>query len=139
MVRILAACSALAIYCSNPSATDAGSLADHVNAFNEEVRSKDIGKEQPPLTVAEVVASIRASHREEWLKRGATDADYERFQQVAETGELPQGSVFTHITRYQTKGYLIDVWWVDLYLPAIPGDKIRWTHRIMIGRFHHDS
>jgi hypothetical protein len=112
---------------SIPVAVADDELADAVKAFNALATKNDIGKDQPALTEAEVVAAIRG-----WIRNQtppATDEVYEAFQKIAETGQLPKGAKFSYTTGWiGYRGYDFDVWWVDLSI--MTGEDKGYTYRI---------
>ncbi|MEM7576724.1 MAG: hypothetical protein AAF328_04535 [Planctomycetota bacterium] len=93
------------------------SLAAMVEAFNAKAADDPTGQGQPPITVDEVVAAIRG-----WipdLGPDIDDATFDRYQQIAETGVVPPGTVLGSMTRWHGyRGFVFQVWWVDLNLPS---------------------
>ncbi len=86
-------------------------LADAVKAFNEKAAEDPIGKDQPPLTVDEVVAAIRAWNRLEVPE--FPDQVCDAFTQIAQTRSLPPGAAFESLNGWFPGGdYHFDVWWV---------------------------
>jgi len=130
MTRLVLFCLATTICSTHCFAADTESLVDKVHAFNRYVKARGLNEGEPPITADEVVASIRATHLEDFLKGGSTEETYRRFQKIAETGELPEGSEISHIKRLVSNGFSFDVWWVDLHLKARFGEDTQWTHRI---------
>ncbi len=103
------------------------SLADAVKDFNARAAKDKTGKDQPPLTVAEVVAAIRGWIRDQ--TPSATDDVYRAFQKVAMTKQLSEGARLSYCTGWLGyNGYDFDVWWVDLTLPT--GARTAYTFRI---------
>src|SRR6516165_6186366 len=62
-------------------------LADAVEEFNQRAQQDATGKDQPALTVDEVVAAIRGWIRE---RVPATDEVYNVYQTIADTQKLPE-------------------------------------------------
>lgn len=66
------------------------SLRAGVMILNAKARKDSVGKTQPALTEEEVVAAIRG-----WIPEHTPDVNeevYSRFQKIAETRRLPEGS-----------------------------------------------
>jgi serine/threonine protein kinase len=65
------------------------SISDAVSAFNDRARQSPVGKDQPPLTEDELIASIR------WLsdsqKQHLSTEEIKELQTIAEGGYLPSG------------------------------------------------
>jgi len=102
------------------------SLAEAVKAFNREAQGDAIGKSQPPLTEAEVVAAIRGWIREQTL---VSDEIFQAYENIAKGGHLPSGARLQFTTRWiGYKGHDLDVWWVDLLL--MTGEKTGYSFRI---------
>jgi histidinol phosphatase-like PHP family hydrolase len=84
-----------------------------VEGFNAEARTHHVGKSQPPLTEAEVIAAIRG-----WIPKttpGVTDDVYNRFQDIAESRVLPEGARLSHCSSWGPyRGFDFKVWWIDL-------------------------
>jgi hypothetical protein len=102
------------------------SLPDAVLLFNIETLSTAFFKEQPPLTEEEVVAAIRSWSRE--ATPGVTDEVYDRYQQIAETGTLPEDAELRLLRTYARDGFMIDVWWIDLTIRT--GERTGYSFRI---------
>jgi hypothetical protein len=114
------------IFASIVEADDAPKqLADAVKEFNRFAAKDEIGKLQPLLTEAEVVAAIRG-----WIREQTPVADdtYRTFQEIAKSGELPIRSELTFTTRWGYNGHDFDVWWVDLLI--MTGEKTGYGFRI---------
>jgi hypothetical protein len=96
------------------------SIEQVVREFNEKAKHHTVGKSQPPITAAEVVAAIRRLRQEDcpsW-----TDEVFNRFLAIADTEEIPEGSELSFITRYHgIRGFDITVWCVDLRIATGPG------------------
>lgn len=130
MTRLVLFCLATAICSTHCFASDTESLVDKVNGFNRYVEARGLNEGQPSITADEVIASIRATHLEDFQKGGSTEETYRRLQKIAETEELPGGSEISHIKRLVSNGFSFDVWWVDLHLKYGYGGKTQWVHRI---------
>lgn len=87
-------------------------LAKAVAAFNAKAAKNRIGKFQTPLTVQEVVASIRGWSRD---RMPVDDETYAVFQEIADTGQMLSDAELTFTTGWRGfNGFHFDVWWVDL-------------------------
>ncbi len=106
---------------AEPEPDGSTSLADAVKAFNERAAETPIGKEQPPLTEAEVIAAIR------WWdfdrKRSpVSDEEYRAFRKVAETRRLPEGWEFEVLTGFEpNRQVAFDAWSVRIRMPRQNG------------------
>ncbi|QDT21923.1 hypothetical protein [Gimesia chilikensis] len=108
-------------------------LSDAVERFNAQVnRISKVGRAQPPLTVDEIVASIRAWDR----KQNPIDPGLLAvFHQIAETQTLPADSAIMFTQGWTPNGdYEFTVWWVDICLyyprPDREDSKYVYVHRI---------
>ncbi len=94
-------------------ASKSGSLEAAVEGFNAEACTHHVGKTQPPLTEAEVIAAIRG-----WVPKTTpdiTDEVYNRFQDIAESRVLPDGARLSHCSSWTGyRGFRFKVWWIDL-------------------------
>lgn len=81
-------------------------LEEAIRIFNIEAHSNPVGKDQPPLTMDEVVGAIRWFNREE---APVTEVEFAAFRQIADTQKLPPGTEFEVLTGF------------------IPGDGFRYT------------
>lgn len=108
--------------------TKATSLADAVEKFNVRAASNPIGRTQPALTVAEVLAAIR------WLKPGdapVTAKELAAFKKIAETQMLPPGTEFEVISRFiPSDKYKFQAWSVRLRMPRT--SQKGWTYAFPI-------
>ncbi len=107
-------------------------LAAAIREFNEAHMHDAIGKDQPPLTEDEVVAAIRSwqYHRND---APVTNAEFEAFQQIANTRSLPKGFQFELLTDFEPgDGYRYRIWSVRIVMQrtAKPG----WTYAFEIRR-----
>lgn len=102
-------------------------LTDAVEALNDLAAKDAMGKDQPALTEAEVVAAIRGWVRDQ--APPASDEVYDAFQKIAKTKQLPKGTRLEFTTRWiGYEGYAFDVWWVDLTIPT--GERSTYTYRL---------
>ena len=113
--------------------TETTSLSDAVERFNAQVnRISKIGRAQPPLTVDEIVASIRAWDR----KRNPIEPGLLAvFDRIAESKSLPADSALMFTSGWvPNQEYEFTVWWVDIYLyyprPDRDDSKFVYIHRI---------
>jgi hypothetical protein len=96
-------------------------LADVIAAFNQHAADIEIGKEQPAITLDEVLAAIRFYQPEKSKPLSAEVLT--AFKAIAETRELPPGASIWEMTRYEPDGpFSFDVWWVRLYVKDSKGD-----------------
>lgn len=108
-------------------------LGDAVKQFNAQVnRTSDLGREQPPLTVDELVAAIRAWDTE---KNPIVPELHAVFHSIAETGKLPSGSHLDYSTGWDPgRGYQFTVWRVNLSIsaphPTKADSRIGYTFRV---------
>lgn len=106
-------------FASQVSEGNPQSLTKAVESFNGKASSNSIGKTQPPLTDDEVIAAIRG-----WIPKhtpGVADVTYERFQEIAATGTLPDDAKLTFTTSWTGyRGFQFQVWWVDLSIKLDP-------------------
>ena len=101
-------------------------LAAAIHQFNSSHENGLIGKEQPPLTEEEVVASIR------WWKNrrheaAVTNGEFDVFQRIADTRSLPKGSEIELLQNFEPgDGFAYVIWSVRLKMQrtAKPG----WTY-----------
>ena len=84
-----------------------------------------VGKDQPPLTEEEVVAAIRWwEHRRN--EAPVTNAEFEAFQQIADTRSLPQGFAFEVLSNFEPgDGYEYVIWSVRIVMQRT--SKPGWT------------
>jgi RNA polymerase sigma factor (sigma-70 family) len=68
-------------------------LADAIRKFNERAKEDPIGKEQPPLTVDEVVAAIHSWPNFQSERKPAANLLHSALSRVADSRKLPPGSV----------------------------------------------
>jgi hypothetical protein len=114
------------LICAAAEAQDTTTLADAVKEFNQKAARNSIGKDQPPLTEDEVVASIRGWDRK---RIPVSDRVYIQYQIIADTKMLPDSAKLEYTTRWEgVNGYDFEVWWVDLSIPTQPGEG--YTFRI---------
>jgi len=136
MKNLLQYCVLLFIVCSMGTASHdkkplgaavPGTIATSVNLFNSQAKGDPIGKLQPPLTEQEVIAAIRA-----WTPAKSdrvADEVYDAFQEIAESGWLPEGSQLRYKTKWSGhQGYSFDVWWIDLSIKT--GERTGYVFRI---------
>ena len=101
---------------AEPSQHAAGSLARAVRDFNEKAALDPIGRNQPKLTIDEVVAAIRG-----WIRKRhpVSDDVYQAYQDIAETQTLPDGAKLRFTKSWVGyREFAFDVWWIDLWLPT---------------------
>lgn len=124
LLTISVSASVLAVQ-DTPSQSN--SLKAAVAEFNKKSSSHSIGKTQPPLTEAEVVAAIRG-----WIPKttpGVTDEVFEQFQEIAESETLPDGAELSFCPGWRGyRGFHFTVWWIDLSIKT--GEKTGYTFRI---------
>ena len=127
MKRFLLLASVLTAFAAFGNAADEPRpLVDAIADFNSRAAEDEIGKVQPPLSEAEVIAAIRGWIRE---RTPVDDETYLAFQSIATTGLLPDRANLRFITRWTGyNGYDFDVWWVDLTI--MTGEKKGYTFRI---------
>jgi hypothetical protein len=114
------------------------SLADAITAFNRHASEIEIGKEQPALTLEEVIAAIRF-YRPDPSKPLAADV-LTAFKNIAETRELPPGASIWEMTRYEPEGrFSYEVWWVRLYVKDSKGDAHALPIRERMIRSHDET
>jgi hypothetical protein len=118
----------IALVFAQPLQDETTRLSKKIRHFNAKAQSDPIGRDQPPLTEEEVIASIRGWKREE--NPDMPDEVHESLQRIASTGDLPFGADFRCITRWYSNGYAIDVWWVDLLIWLSPHDEAVYSFRI---------
>jgi len=115
-----------AAFLPNRAAAEDIPLAKAVREFNEKAKANATGKDQPPLTTDEVVASIRGWIRE---RISATDEVYGAYQKIADSGMLPPGAYLSYTTGWKGfNGYDFDLWWVDLTIST--GKNSGYTFRL---------
>ncbi len=126
-VAVAAAFVAVSVYAIQDDAAKSNSLKAAVEDFNAKARMDPTGKSQPPLTENEVIAAIRG-----WVPEytaSVSDDVYAQFQQVAESGELPEGAGLSFCSGWDGyRGYSFSVWWIDITLKT--GEKSGYTFRI---------
>lgn len=109
------------------NATPVSTLKAAVVKFNEGAQTHLVGKTQLPLTQEEVVAAIRG-----WIPEstpGVTEEIYEKFQAIAESGELPANAQLSSKSVWTGyRGYHFKVWWIDLSIET--GAGTAYTFRI---------
>lgn len=133
MIKRTALLFAVAASCCYATANDtdrrAGVVFDEPTALNHAVaqfnaqvnRVSEIGRTQPPLTVDEIVAAIRA-----WdTKQNPIQPELHAiFEMITETRTLPPGSEIDVTTGWNPgRGYRYTVWWVNLNVSAPNPDK----------------
>jgi len=103
-------------------------LADAVERFNARAAADAIGRTQPPLTVKEVVASIR------WLGPDdvpVTSEEIKAYKTIADTHELPPGADLEVISTFiPSDKYKFQAWSVRLRMPR--SAKQGWTYAFPI-------
>lgn len=112
MVLIAADSSSPAPATDMVGATTATPLEEAVRQFNAMTASQKIGKDEPPLTVDEVVAAIRG-----WIPSEipVQPEILKIYQEIAESRILPPGAELRATIRWiGYNDYHFDVWWVDL-------------------------
>ena len=130
-IIVLGAIVAASGFAAKEDGGETRSLNMAVQDFNHKASTDSIGKTQPPLTEDEVVAAIRG-----WIPEhtpGVTDDVSERFQEIAETGTLPDGAELSFTTGWTGyRGFKFQVWWVDLSIKLDPEKTgvYRYTFRI---------
>jgi len=103
------------------SQQDKTSLAVAIADFNEKQQQDPIGKDQPPLTEDEVLATIlRAKLNRDQFE--VADEQFASYQEIAETRRLPAGAEFEVLTGFQTDAFtLFRAWSVRIVLPKPDG------------------
>jgi hypothetical protein len=105
------------------------SLDEAVRIFNARAQADQVGKDQPPLTVDEVVGAIRWFNRNE---APVTDAEFAAFRQIAQTKQLPAGSEFEVLNGFiPGDGFRYTRWSVRIRMPrtAAPGGSFAYCLR----------
>jgi hypothetical protein len=119
-------CVAIAVAATGYAADDKRPLSEAIADFNARAAKNEVGKVQPPLSEAEVIAAIRGWDR---TRIPVADETYSAFQDIAETGLLPPGAHLRFLTRWTGfKHYDFDVWWADLVITT--GERKTYTYRI---------
>jgi hypothetical protein len=114
---------------ANSPVPAAMSLDEAVRIFNAQAQADQVGKDQPPLTVDEVVGAIR------WFDRNeapVTDAEFTAFRNIAETKQLPRGTEFEVISDFiPGDGFRYTRWSVRIRMPrtAAPGGSFAYSLR----------
>jgi hypothetical protein len=114
---------------ANSPVPAAMSLDEAVRIFNAQAQADQVGKDQPPLTVDEVVVAIR------WFDRNeapVTDAEFTAFRNIAETKQLPRGTEFEVISDFiPGDGFSYTRWSVRIRMPrtAAPGGSFAYSLR----------
>ncbi len=89
-------------------------IVEAIKDFNARAQRDAIGRTQPPLTVPEVMAALRAMDPS---SKEMPPQEFETFQRIAQTGVIPTGSFIRFISkRVALNGYDIDVWWINLQI-----------------------
>jgi hypothetical protein len=107
----------------------AKSLDETIRIFNAQAQADQVGKDQPPLTVDEVVGAIRWFNRNE---APVTDAEFAAFRKIAETKQLPRGTEFEVISDFiPGDGFRYTRWSVRIRMPrtAAPGGSFAYSLR----------
>jgi hypothetical protein len=90
-------------------------LGQAIDEFNQKALADQIGKDQPPLSEAEVVAAIRLSEKATFAE--ASDSLFQTFKEIAATRQLPPGASMEVLTRIDPGGeFIFDVWYVRIML-----------------------
>jgi hypothetical protein len=100
------------------------SIDEAVQQFNARAEANAVGKTQPPLTSAEVIAAIRG-----WIPEEHPHCEVflPQFRKIAESGIIPAGCYLDFIPGWVGyHGYDYKVWWIDLFVPGT--DKQKATH-----------
>jgi hypothetical protein len=109
------------------------SIQDAIKEFNARASRDPVGRTQPALTQAEVVAALRAFAQN---PNAIPHAQLVRLQSIASSNMLPKGAYLRFIPGLMAVGgYDIDVWWIDLQLdldkyPTDLADEPMHTYRI---------
>lgn len=108
---------------------DAMPLAAAIHSFNQSHYKLD-GKPQPPLTEDEVVAAIQQwKHRRN--EAPVTNADFSKFQKIAETRSMPKEAKFEVIGHFgQSDGTTYSIWSVRIVMPD--SEPEGWTYAFEI-------
>lgn len=118
-VFVLGALVGASGFAAEEDGANSRSLTKAVEGFNGKASTHSIGRTQKPLTEDEVVAAIRG-----WIPKhtpGVADDVYKRFQEIAETGTLPDDAHLTFTTGWTGyRGFKFQVWWVDLSIKLDP-------------------
>jgi len=86
-------------------------LVDAVGAFNSRYADDPIGKYEPLLTEAEIIAAIRTK----LPTLSASKQVIAAYSKIAVTGRIPQDASLHAIPRFQLKdGTEFTVWWINL-------------------------
>ena len=93
-------------------------LKDAVEKFNQKAKEDRIGKTQPPLTVAEVLAAIRISRGDlaRYTIPDEAKDEYLEIENELSIEELDNIKSTNSLGYFEIKGevYAFDVWWIDL-------------------------
>jgi len=121
LFRLAVCISTLVIAGGNAALADTPNpLAKAIQEFNQKSLADAIGKDQPPLSEAEVVAAIRLSEKATFAE--ASDSLFQTFKEIAATRQLPPGASIEVLTRIDLGGeFIFDVWYVRLSLPRPDG------------------
>jgi hypothetical protein len=114
---------------ANSPVPAAMSLDEAVRIFNAQAQADQVGKDQPPLTVDEVVGAIRWFNRNE---APVTDAEFAAFRKIAETKQLPRGTEFEVLGGFiPGDGFRYTRWSVRIRMPQItpPGGSFAYSLR----------
>jgi hypothetical protein len=111
-----------------PPVRTAVPLAEAIRKFNEEAKRDPVGKEQPPLTLDEVLAAIRLPDKKHYAS--ATDEQFAEFKRIAETQVFPATAEFEVLGWMDPGGdYLYQMWDVRIMLTAPEGNTYSFTVR----------
>jgi hypothetical protein len=113
-------------------------IADAVAEFNREAALNPIGKTQPPLTVAEVIAAIRGFSPE---AHPHSEIFLQRFKTIAQTGIIPAGCYLSFICGWTpNKDYDYVVWWIDLCVhPEKAGEQVQGGYGYNSSKPHEET
>jgi len=90
------------------------SLTEAVNQFNQESQCSEMGKAQPGLTEAEVLASIRDALISQ--KKSLSPIILDSFEQVSKKQVMPKGSLIDVDTGYRSQRYHLRYWHIYIFV-----------------------
>jgi hypothetical protein len=89
-------------------------LASAISSFNAQYGDDPVGRYEPPVTEAEILASIRA----QLPTLGAHTKVHAIYSDVVRSRRIPEGSRLYAMNGWQMKdGTIYTVWWINLDVP----------------------
>lgn len=112
--------------------TSGESLSRAIKRFNRRHKAR-VDPAQPPLTEDEVVAAIIHAQTER-DETDVSDSLFEKFQNIARTRHLPEGTAFDLIPTFGTFGSdtVYTIWSVRIKMPQDEKGKEGWTYAFEI-------